>query len=209
MEGFFVEERAFNINESAAWVHKLYGEALSMFGLHDIKYGSDSPSDYVEGVPASETLINLITQPGYKIKRLVGHSKGALDIGNALNGVEALVDSNSVLYKLVDPILTQLEVVTFGCPINLPNRYLNNCDQFIGAWDTLGKTNATIDLKDENALNEYHVTFVGQATHSTNPVIPTYMAVSEELSMIDQQEKMQKIKKKVKEVKKPLLESIA
>ncbi len=91
-------------------------------------------SDYLlVDEPESNTLVNLLLRQGDKLRLLVGHSKGALNIQNAAYGFD--VDHRA------DGInLDRLRVVTFGCGITLPKRF-PHLEQFVGTQDALGRFN--------------------------------------------------------------------
>jgi hypothetical protein len=105
------------------------------------------------GSGASDVLHALLDQvPG--LTTLIGHSKGALAIGNAL--------------RSLDPVITRrLSVATFGCPIDesIPvARY----QQFLGALDALGALNAWGHAAAHRPIT----------THSTNTTIPLSMPIA-------------------------------
>lgn len=88
-----------------------------------------------------------------KLKRLVGHSKGALSIGNALRSLEETEADG-------------LQVVTLGCPIT---KEFCNVDyhQFLCVFDALGQANAWANLPD---------TWL-PTSHTTNTHLPLNMDV--------------------------------
>jgi len=100
------------------------------------------------GSGSSDVLHALMNERPFRC--LVGHSKGALAIANALYSLETSVDG--------------LDVVTLGCPVaeNVPGaRY----HQFLGLYDALGQLNAW-----GNRPNSWVAT-----DHSTNVLYPLSM----------------------------------
>jgi len=87
------------------------------------------------------------------VSRLVGHSKGALAIENALRSIEAKRAKD-------------ISVVTFGCVIGeeTPARYT----QYLGAIDPLGVLNSAGHTPEVRPF----------AHHSTNTFIPFSMPVA-------------------------------
>ncbi|MBF0135596.1 MAG: hypothetical protein H7833_14115 [Magnetococcus sp. DMHC-1] len=117
---------------------------------------------YVEGIPESEILLQILRRNQKQMRTLVGHSKGSLSIANALFGLRG---ENAIEN-------TRLNVVTFGCGVNVPNQY-TNIFQYIGTWDMLGITNTTAKGElwrglnwvwfkghDTNSLNQFHLPVV-------------------------------------------------
>jgi hypothetical protein len=86
---------------------------------------------------------------------LVGHSKGALQINNAIQSLPAERTQG-------------LRVVTLGCPIG-ENVAGVGYHQFLGLFDPLGQLNAWGHWPDH-----WPPTW-----HSTNPVLPPAMAAGE------------------------------
>jgi hypothetical protein len=90
----------------------------------------------------------LLSRPeAQSLRLLVGHSKGALQIGNALLSL--------------DPECTEgLRVVTLGCPIerSIANVHYH---QYLGLFDALGQLNAWGNLPDIWIAT----------THTTNPML--------------------------------------
>ncbi|MBF0424279.1 MAG: hypothetical protein HQL66_00440 [Magnetococcales bacterium] len=117
---------------------------------------------YVEGIPESEILMSLLRRNQNSMRTLVGHSKGGLSIANALFGLR---DHSAI----ENP---HLNVVTFGCGVNVPSVY-QHVFQYIGTWDMLGITNTTAKGElwrglnwvwfkghDTNSLNQFHLPVV-------------------------------------------------
>jgi len=90
--------------------------------------------------PESNTLLNIMLRHADKLNLIVGHSKGALNVQNALF---AFVDQT----KFTPEAYTKLAVVTFGCGVELPES-ISNVHQFVGTWDLLGTYNTPISERD-------------------------------------------------------------
>jgi hypothetical protein len=107
------------------------------------------------GSGSSDVLHALLERREKLFHLLVGHSKGALQIGNAIESLR--------------PERTHgLRVVTLGCPIgkNVPGV---DYHQYLGLFDALGQLNAWGHRPDR-----WPPTW-----HSTNPVLPPAMAAGE------------------------------
>lgn len=111
---------------------------------------------YVE--PASRTLIDLY-EAGARPSLLVGHSKGNMDMANAL--FRLYYDGNAEWYA-------NATFKTFGCGVNVPDG-LGGFHQYIGMLDTLGYT---------NTVSWANMTYVPGRYHTTNPFYAlTYMPI--------------------------------
>ncbi|TGP46505.1 hypothetical protein EN873_39105 [bacterium M00.F.Ca.ET.230.01.1.1] len=104
------------------------------------------------GSGSSDVLHALLTYREAPFKLLVGHSKGALQIGNAIR-------------SLAPERTHALRVVTLGCPI------ASNVDgvsyyQYLGLYDALGQLNMWGNLPDRWT----------PTWHSTNPILSPAMA---------------------------------
>jgi hypothetical protein len=108
---------------------------------------------FVTGSAASDVLHALLHQmPAISV--LIGHSKGALAIGNALR-------------SLSPDVTRRMMVATFGCPIgeSVPvGRYV----QFLGKFDLLGQLNSWGNKPDQWIATD----------HSTNSMIPLSIIVA-------------------------------
>ncbi|MBW7973751.1 hypothetical protein [Bradyrhizobium sp. BR 10289] len=104
------------------------------------------------GSGSSDVLHALLMNRKQPFRMLVGHSKGALQISNAIRSVPA-------------ERLDGIRVVTLGCPIgeDLPNVAYH---QYLGLFDALGQLNAW-----GHKAEHWPPTW-----HSTNPVLPPAMA---------------------------------
>ena len=108
--------------------------------------------------PASRTLVELYAA-GARPAMLVGHSKGNMDIANALFKMSN--DGHGNWYKGVT-------FKTFGCGVNVPPG-VGVFQQYIGTLDTVGYAN-TVGWKN--------MTYVYGRYHTINPVFAmTYMPI--------------------------------
>jgi hypothetical protein len=107
------------------------------------------------GSGSSDVLHALLEHRVTPFRLLVGHSKGALQINNAIQSLPAERTRG-------------LRVVTLGCPIG---RNVAGVDyhQYLGLFDALGQLNAWGHLPDHWP----------QTWHSTNPALPPAMAAGE------------------------------
>jgi hypothetical protein len=110
---------------------------------------------YRKGSGSSDVLHALMQELPGQFKILVGHSKGALQIGNAL-------------YSLPEGRTDGLHVVTLGCPIaqDAPGA---SYYQYLGLYDALGQLNMWGHWPDQWV----------QSWHTTNPWLPPAMAAGE------------------------------
>ena len=81
---------------------------------------------FQRGSGSSDVLHHLMRE--IRVTCLVGHSKGALSIANALDGLDAALTEG-------------LEVITLGCPVE-PEAPGAHYRQYLGAFDALGQLNA-------------------------------------------------------------------
>jgi len=107
------------------------------------------------GSGSSDALHALLQDRVTPFRLLVGHSKGALQINNAIQSLPA-------------ERTKRLRVVTLGCPVgeNVPGV---DYHQYLGLFDALGQLNAW-----GHPANHWPLTW-----HSTNPVLPPAMAAGE------------------------------
>ncbi len=117
----------------------------TLHGAPIFRYGSGS----------SDALHALLKDRVTRFRLLVGHSKGALQINNAIQSLPAERTKG-------------LRVVTLGCPVaeNVPGV---DYHQYLGRFDALGQLNAWGHWPDH-----WPPTW-----HSTNPVLPPAMAAGE------------------------------
>jgi hypothetical protein len=107
------------------------------------------------GSGSSDVLHALLEHRATSFRLMVGHSKGALQINNAIQ-------------SLPSERTQGLHVVTLGCPIG-ENVAGVNYHQYLGLFDALGQLNAWGHRADH-----WPPTW-----HSTNPVLPPAMAAGE------------------------------
>lgn len=143
--------------------------AAIVVGLGDGSVYTEGPQGYYIGRPynvagmyypevASQKLVDLFAG-GAEITLLVGHSKGNMDIANAL--YKMYLDGNQAWYE-------NATFKTFGCGVNVPPG-LASFKQYIGTLDTLGYT---------NTVSWANMTYVYGRYHTTNPYYAmTYMPI--------------------------------
>jgi hypothetical protein len=133
------------------------GRRLSDSAPHSVRV-NDAPV-FRFGCGSSDVLHDLML--ARRFAWVVGHSKGALSIGNALHGLPA---------ERTD----RLKVVTLGCPIA---KAAPGADyhQFLGLYDALGAMNAWGHLPTEVLLTE----------HTTNTTLPLSMPVDRLVGRLD------------------------
>ena len=121
------------------------GEPTARAGVPTFRYGSGS----------SDALHALLEHRVTPFRLLVGHSKGALQINNALQSLPVERTQG-------------LRVVTLGCPIgeNVAGVVYH---QYLGLFDALGQLNAWGHWPE----------YWPPTWHSTNPVLPPAMAAGE------------------------------
>ena len=107
------------------------------------------------GSGSSDVLHALLEHRVTRFRLLVGHSKGALQINNALQSLRAERTQG-------------LRVVTLGCPIG-ENVAGVDYHQYLGLFDALGQLNAWGHWPD----------YWPPTWHSTNPLLPPAMAAGE------------------------------
>jgi hypothetical protein len=120
-------------------------ESTARGGAPIFRYGSGS----------SDVLHALLEHRVTPFRLLVGHSKGALQINNAIQSLPAERTQG-------------LRVVTLGCPIG-ENVAGVDYHQYLGLFDALGQLNAWGHWPE----------YWPPTWHSTNPVLPPAMAVGE------------------------------
>jgi hypothetical protein len=121
-------------------------EAKTLHGAPVFRYGSGS----------SDVLHALMRERPRPFRLLVGHSKGALQIANALGSLE-------------EERTQGLRVVTLGCPIEKELAPGVTYHQYLGLHDALGQLNMWGNLPDCWL----------PTWHSTNPDLPPAMAAGE------------------------------
>jgi hypothetical protein len=127
--------------------------SLARIGHQILETLPDAGEAFESGNPASDVLHAVLRHiPG--ITLLAGHSKGALVIENALQGLDAATTR-------------RLHVMTFGCPID-ESVHVARYTQYLGYFDPIGWLNAWGN-RPERRL---------PAHHSTNTAIPLSMPVA-------------------------------
>lgn len=106
------------------------------------------------GSPSADILHDILKE-SRQICRLVGHSKGALCIANAVNSLD---------HERTDGV----QIVTLGCPVG-QNQPQAAYRQYLGWFDVLGMANAWGHLPNEWLL----------ATHTTNRTLPLGIPVTQ------------------------------
>jgi hypothetical protein len=111
----------------------------------------------IGGSPEADVLLKLLQNDRGAIKRLIGHSKGCLNIYNAL-----------CRYKGADRP-EKLKLVNFGCAVNeRAIEKIADVDQYLGAFDPLGITNSWWNFPD----------YWLPSRHTTNPFMIGGMPVA-------------------------------
>ena len=113
----------------------------------------DGGEAFLTGNPASDVLHALLSHAP-RISALLGHSKGALVIENALRALD-------------ESVASRLWVTTFGCPID-EQAPAARYTQFLGDFDALGWSNSWGHLPEIRIPTH----------HSTNTTIPYSMPVA-------------------------------
>jgi hypothetical protein len=139
------------LSEMAPETSKI-GRGLMMTAPHESSKSTGAPT-FQRGSGSSDVLHAILLDSRF-IERVVGHSKGALVIGNAVHDLPASTSD-------------RLKVVTFGCPVA---EDMGETDywQYLGLLDGLGLINSWGNHPDWRPL----------AHHSTNTAIPLSMPVS-------------------------------
>lgn len=129
------------------------GRGLMMTAPGHVSAETTGAPVFRRGSGSSDVLHAILLEARF-IERVVGHSKGALVIDNAIRDLPA-------------PTGDRLKIVTFGCPVA---KDVDNADyrQFLGLLDGLGLLNSWGNRPDARPLSH----------HSTNTAIPFCMPVS-------------------------------
>jgi hypothetical protein len=117
-------------------------DAKTLHGAPVFRHGSGS----------SDVLHALLLYREEPFRLLVGHSKGALQIGNAIQSLSSERTEG-------------LRVMTLGCPIAANVKGVNYC-QYLGLFDALGQLNMWGHWPD----------YWAPTWHTTNPMLPPAMA---------------------------------
>ena len=113
--------------------------------------------------PASDKLAELYNR-GARPELLIGHSKGNMDIANALYKMWWLNRQDQY---------TGVDFITFGCGVYIPPR-VGSFVQYLGSNDTLGIL---------NTVSYYNMITLDGVTHTTNPSYDSYIPI--ELYVVD------------------------
>ncbi|MEX3940629.1 hypothetical protein AB4Y44_13965 [Paraburkholderia sp. BR10937] len=111
------------------------------------KEAATGAPEFLTGNPASDVLHSIL-ENAPTIDTLLGHSKGALVIANALR-------------SLAPGVTKRLWVATFGCPIS-ESVEVDHYEQYLGILDGLGALNSWGNIPD-HILVTHHSTNVGIA----------------------------------------------
>lgn len=115
--------------------------------------GHEQAPVFEHGSGSSDVLHALLSETGIPLKTLIGHSKGALVIKNAIRSLSGFGQRGAT-------------IVTLGCPIAEEIAGLRY-RQYLGLFDLLGQLNAW-----GNAPNDWP-----PSTHTTNPYLPLALPV--------------------------------
>jgi hypothetical protein len=135
------------------------GRELAASVPHELTVGQAPVFRYGSG--SSDVLHSLLVHRQEPFRMLVGHSKGALQINNAIRSVPT-------------ERMNGLRVVTLGCPIGEDVSGVEY-HQYLGLFDALGQLNAW-----GHRPEHWPPTW-----HSTNPVLPPAMAAGKMASESD------------------------
>lgn len=124
---------------------------------------------YLADEPESNTLLNILLRHADKLRLLVGHSKGALNICNVLPEFVKQTELAPADYA-------GLMVVTLGCGVPLPEQF-KNVHQYLGTWDMLGAYNTPWAIKSHPA--EAHLESIDSKGHSLAASGPIHMPVAD------------------------------
>jgi hypothetical protein len=153
MYNFWVKQLAQEVLARSAPTTALIGRRLMKSAPGHVEAGNGVPL-FRRGNGSSDVLHSLLSElPG--IRRLFGHSKGALVIHNAI--VDQPIETTS-----------RLQIVTFGCPIDESAPPVAGFHQVLGRLDGLGWLNAWGNQPDLQITS----------LHSTNTSIPLSMPIA-------------------------------
>jgi hypothetical protein len=153
MYNFWVKQLTQEVLARTAPAAALIGRRLMKSAPGHVEAGNGVPL-FRRGNGSSDVLHSLLSAlPG--IRRLFGHSKGALVIHNAVEGLP--VETTS-----------RLQIVTFGCPIDESAPPVAGFHQVLGRLDGLGWLNAWGNPPDLQITS----------LHTTNSFIPLSMPIA-------------------------------
>lgn len=122
--------------------------------------------------PESNTIINLLLHNHQHTRLLVGHSKGCLNISNALHEfVQEIPDRKT--------INTDIEIVTFGCGVQIPPDF-KRVRQYVGEADMLGRLNTPTLLHDDKGIE-----WLSGKVHTLSRWHPMHMPAEELIGKVD------------------------
>lgn len=138
--------------KSARIGRNLLATARGCCGKHDPTF---TPK-FDKGSPEADVLHEILMAEKCQIRRIVGHSKGVLNIDNALREVNS-------------EILGNVQVLTLGCAIHR-TAPTQSMAQYLGSWDWLGIMNSWGHVPDWWMLGY---------RHTTNSLIPGALPVKQ------------------------------
>lgn len=124
---------------------------------------------YLADEPESNTLLNIMLRHAEQLKLIVGHSKGALNIGNVLPEFVRQTDLPPGAYE-------NICVVTLGCGVAVPTAF-KKVHQYLGSWDLLGMFNTPSTIRDHP--HEAHLETIEHKSHNLAARNPWHMPVDE------------------------------
>lgn len=109
----------------------------------------------------SNTFLNIMLRHAPRLRLIVGHSKGALNIANVLPAFLAETE-------LAQERFDDLAIVTLGCGIAVPEPF-TRVRQYVGTWDVLGQVNTPhTTMRHDASLTR--IPWKGHNLSSINPV---------------------------------------
>lgn len=117
---------------------------------------------YVRGLPETDSLDMLLSQPNSPVANLVGHSKGDLSIATALD---------NLTQEQCETLFPHLKVTTLSALVELPAS-LAGVRQFMGTFDGFGLMNSTLPQA---------AVLVPWATHTLNTRLPFHLSAEDAL----------------------------
>lgn len=127
---------------------------------------------YVAGHPDSRTLLRLLMSEKGNVNFILGHSKGCLSIANALNGFVTYGNK-----ELTEKKAANIQIVTTGAVVELPDIFNNHYYQYLGSIDWFGGINSNLLLPFEP---------IQGAWHHTNTMLPFSMDIGKLLTNFKQ-----------------------
>jgi hypothetical protein len=143
----------------ADWRRQVTGEPADRSDVQLETYRIKSTTFLVDE-PESNTLLNIMLRQAPRLRLIVGHSKGSLNIHNVLHAFVKETPLTRADYQ-------DIAIVTLGCGVALPEAF-RNVHQYVGSWDLLGKLNTPRSELHDPSL--HRVTRRGHNLCSWNPV---------------------------------------